>query len=60
MKARWNHPLLITVLSGVNALIWLVNVVRWEENGLAVAAMLTWLTGTIIWGRRAWKERRSK
>jgi len=57
-KSRWNNPLVITVLFGVNALIWLVNVIRWEENGLAVAAMLVWLAGTVIWGRRAWKERR--
>lgn len=60
MKVWWNNPLLITVLLGVNALIWLLNVIRWEENGLAVAAMLMWLVGTVIWGRRAWKERGSE
>jgi len=59
-EKKWICSLLLTVLFGVNAAIWLVNAVRWEENGLAVAAMLVWLAGTIIWGRRAWNERRSQ
>ncbi len=56
-KKGWSYALLMTLLSGANAAIWLVNAVRWEENGLAAAAMLAWLAGTMIWGRQAWKER---
>ncbi len=59
-NAMKDNPLVVTVLFGVNAVIWFVNVFRWEENGLAVAAMLMWLAGTMIWGRRAWKERGSE
>jgi len=52
--------LLMVFLSGVCAVIWFVNAIRGGQNGGAVALMLLWLGVTIIWGRRAWKERRSE
>ncbi len=61
MKKRCrDDPLVVTVLFGANAAIWLVNAFRWEQNGLAVAAMLMWLTGAVIWGRRAYLAKKDK